>query len=225
MKKEYDTAIFYFRAFLREKPNTPKRKKVEAIIVELEKLSAAQKASEDKPPQGVEPPDGDGQVGDDGDGDPPQDKTPEKGAKIPSPGVTPKKVAQAGGDTPDDRGAGGMLPGSSDRGEHPRRWYEDKWGWTATGVGALALGVGVGYLIAAEQTRGEVSDALTAFDRDRLREKADTQQAIGLPVAIGGGVVLAVGVGLLIWNPGSTSPRPAVAVGRGVAWIGIEGSF
>lgn len=214
MKKEYETAIFYFRAFLREKPNTPKREKVEAIIVELENLDAAQKASEEKPPQGVEPPDDDGQAHN-------EDAHPDL-----TPDVTPRRtIAQVDDAQGQGEHAGGAVVPVVDVGGHARPWYADRWGWTVTGVGAIALGVGVGYLVTAEQTRNEIAGAATAFDREQLRQEADRQEGIGVPVAIGGGAVLAVGVGLLIWNPGDKSARPIAGVGQGVAWVGVQGAF
>lgn len=54
--KTYERAIHYFRTFLRYKPNAPNRDVVEQLIAELEGLTAAQKASNERPPDTVHAP-------------------------------------------------------------------------------------------------------------------------------------------------------------------------
>jgi tetratricopeptide (TPR) repeat protein len=55
-KKDYDAAIFNFRAYLRLKPQATNRGVVEELITELEGLIAAQQQSGQKPPVNVEQP-------------------------------------------------------------------------------------------------------------------------------------------------------------------------
>lgn len=54
--KTYERAIHYFRTFLRYKPNAPNRDVVEQLIAELDGLIAAQKASNERPPDTVHTP-------------------------------------------------------------------------------------------------------------------------------------------------------------------------
>ena len=54
--KSYERAIHYFRTFLRYKPSAPNRDVVEQLIAELEGLIAAQKASNERPPDTVHTP-------------------------------------------------------------------------------------------------------------------------------------------------------------------------
>jgi tetratricopeptide (TPR) repeat protein len=55
-KKVYERSVFYFHAYLRNKPEAPNRDVVEQLIAELEGLIAAQKASSKKPPTEIQPP-------------------------------------------------------------------------------------------------------------------------------------------------------------------------
>jgi tetratricopeptide (TPR) repeat protein len=57
-KKEYERAVFYFHAYLRNKPDAPNRDVVEQLIKELDGLIAAQKKSSERPPTGVQTPSG-----------------------------------------------------------------------------------------------------------------------------------------------------------------------
>jgi tetratricopeptide (TPR) repeat protein len=55
-KKNYERAVYYFRTYLREKPDAENRAVVEGLIVELQGLIAAQKASNERPPDTVTSP-------------------------------------------------------------------------------------------------------------------------------------------------------------------------
>lgn len=52
----YERAIFYFRSYLRYEPNAPNRGAIEQLITELQGLSAAQKTSNEHPPDTVHTP-------------------------------------------------------------------------------------------------------------------------------------------------------------------------
>src|SRR5262245_25208706 len=55
-RKAYERAVFYFHAYLRNKPEAANRAVVEQLIKELDVLIAAQKASGERPPQDVQGP-------------------------------------------------------------------------------------------------------------------------------------------------------------------------
>jgi len=76
--KSYDRAIHYFRTFLRYKPAAPNRDVVESLIAELEGLIAAEKASNERPPDTVHAP------------PPPAAPTPAAAAPAPAPTETPR---------------------------------------------------------------------------------------------------------------------------------------
>lgn len=116
-------------------------------------------------------------------------------------------------------------PAAPDTAQAPRRrsWAKDPLGWTITGVGAVATGVGAWYLVSAQGFRDDVASAPDEFERMRLRAKADDREAIGLPTTIVGGLTLAVGVGLLVWNP--SQPVPAVAISNHAGWLLVGGRF
>jgi tetratricopeptide (TPR) repeat protein len=54
-QRKYEMALDAYRAYLRHVPDAPNRKAVEERIAELVQLDAAQRASDDKPPEGVAP--------------------------------------------------------------------------------------------------------------------------------------------------------------------------
>lgn len=54
--KHYDRAVFYYRSYLRNKPDAANRAEVEERIAELEGLIQAQEQSAEKPPEGTQVP-------------------------------------------------------------------------------------------------------------------------------------------------------------------------
>jgi tetratricopeptide (TPR) repeat protein len=59
LKKDYEQASYFYKTYLRLKPDAKNRADVEARIAEMEKLVADQKALAASNPQGTVPPDGD----------------------------------------------------------------------------------------------------------------------------------------------------------------------
>ncbi|MGE0868534.1 MAG: tol-pal system YbgF family protein [Kofleriaceae bacterium] len=58
LKKDYEQASYFYKTFLRLKPDAKNRPDVEARIAEMDKLLADQKAMASSPPTGTVPPDG-----------------------------------------------------------------------------------------------------------------------------------------------------------------------
>lgn len=56
--KSYERALEYYRSYLRKKPNAPNRDQVEARIDEIKRLVDEQEAIRERPPPGVESPQG-----------------------------------------------------------------------------------------------------------------------------------------------------------------------
>lgn len=77
--------------------------------------------------------------------------------------------------------------------------YTDGWAWTVTGVGLAGLAVGGGYWFAASTKRDELETA-DELEWDAIGAEADRRERIGSLALIGGGVVTAIGIGLLVYN-------------------------
>ncbi|MGE0550753.1 MAG: tol-pal system YbgF family protein [Kofleriaceae bacterium] len=58
LKKDYEQASYFYKTYLRLKPDAKNRSDVEARIAEMEKMLADQKAMGTSPPTGTVPPDG-----------------------------------------------------------------------------------------------------------------------------------------------------------------------
>lgn len=85
-----------------------------------------------------------------------------------------------------------IVPRRADSGEPFReRWHHDRLGWIVVGSGAVVAAAGAALVINASQLRRDADDALDANERVRLRDSADTRQAIGF-VAMGVGAAALV---------------------------------
>jgi tetratricopeptide (TPR) repeat protein len=197
--KNFERAVFYYRAYLRNKPEAKNRDEVEQLITEMEALDKQQKEQAEKPPAGTAEP---------GVGEPKQGPVDPVKEPVKAPVSEPVRE-----------------PPSPQVEMVRARWYEDKWGWTAAGVGVVSLGIGLGYLKSADTLRGELAGASTESERLQLREDADSHESIGLPLAIAGGVITAGGVFLLAWNPGEERVVPSVSADSGRAWVFVSGTF
>ncbi len=177
--KNFEKAVFFCKAYLRNQPDAENRATVEDLVREMEKTIDQQNAARERPPEGVQ---------------------------VVQQGATPANTTV-------------RLE------TRHRQWYEDKWGWGVTSAGLVAAGIGGGFFISASDLRGQIPGAATEFDRQQLRSKAADHDTIGIALTIGGGVVLGLGVGLLIWNPQPHHTHAAVAASGGSAWALIEGEW
>jgi tetratricopeptide (TPR) repeat protein len=83
-KKGYERAIFFFRAYLRNKPRAENRQEVAELIAEMEQLLEAQRSAGERPPEGVE--------------DPPRGAVAPAAAVTPAPQPPPPEPPPARGD-------------------------------------------------------------------------------------------------------------------------------
>jgi len=101
--------------------------------------------------------------------------------------------------------------------------------WAIAGGGVAIAAVGIGLLVSAGGLDDDAKNATTASQQHDLRNQASSRKTLGSAVAIGGGLVAAAGITLLILNPGShghaESPSQQTAIIVGPSWLGVRGSF
>jgi tetratricopeptide (TPR) repeat protein len=207
-KGDYRKAVFYYKAYLRNKPNAANRKEVEKLISESERVT-------DLPPDDTSGGPGGGGPGGGGDEDKPDEGKPD----VVEPPVAPPVVKK---DPPPSIEQNPSLGTSSPI----ERWYDDTWGWAITGAGVAVVGLGVGLYVAAS---GKEDDAnagnVDELKRQQLLEDADDFRLFG-GISLGlGGVAIAAGVVKLVLTDGGSSEPTRVGFVGGHNWIGVAGRF
>ncbi len=110
------------------------------------------------------------------------------------------------------------------------------WGWITTGVGVAALGTGVTFAILSSSATEEVNTydkrapGASPAGLQALKDKANSRHSTSVALLVGGGVVTAVGVSLIVVDAlmddgESAGLAPAVGVHQGGAWVGFTGRF
>jgi len=101
--------------------------------------------------------------------------------------------------------------------------------WVIAGGGAAIAAVGLGLLASAGSLDDDANRATTVSQTMDLRNQASSRKTLGAAVTIGGGIVAAAGVALVIWNPGGhgrgepSTQQTVVIVGP--SWLALRGSF
>jgi tetratricopeptide (TPR) repeat protein len=183
-------AVFYYRSYLRNKPDAANREEVEQRIAELEKNIAAEESAKEKPPEGTTTP---------------TDKPPEEPQQPPADLYPPKQVE------PEPAAPAPVQANPSWDAPQPR-WYGDSWGWWLTGAGAVAAGIGVYLLIDAAQLEDD-ADAADESKAGALFEQANDRRTIGWPTLGAGAALLTAGIIKLAIPPERIPGQPTVSVG------------
>jgi tetratricopeptide (TPR) repeat protein len=105
------------------------------------------------------------------------------------------------------------------------------WAWTTTGAGVVVMGAGVGALVWADALRGEVSAAtqneqgvITSMTRPQALEnqsRAETFDAVGIGMTIGGALLTTGGVFLLLSEDSEANTSVGLRTGAdrlGLVW-------
>jgi tetratricopeptide (TPR) repeat protein len=188
-KRDYEQAVFFFNAYLREKPDAPNAAEVAALRDETEKLLAEERSHAETPPrEPITPEDING-------GNDATDGTPVV-APATSPVTTDVAVGDvAGGPSGRSLKLAGLIAG-------------------ATGVALVATGVGFG--VAASSAQDDLEAAARAGDpwTQALQDREDAGQrnatvgkvfiASGAAALVGGAVAYAIG-----WRRDRASEQPA----------------
>ena len=193
--KRYEKALFYFHAYLREAPD------VEDLIRELDPLVAAQKSSDEKPPEGVQPPPGER---------PRELATGEPGPRLARAAAVPAPAPTGTSPIPDS---------------HREAWYADRWGWAIAGGGLAVTGLGVGFLVNAASLADQADKEIDQDRRANLREDSRTWRTVGLVLAAAGGGGLVLAVVKLAWPSAPGRGARSTGVVLGPTWVGLQGSF
>lgn len=93
------------------------------------------------------------------------------------------------------------------------------------GAGIVGLGVGAAFGLMASSDKSSASCAANNYCASQALSDARNHATIATAGFVGGGVLLAAGLGLVIFGPKSASVRVAPAVGMGSTGIVVGGSF
>lgn len=202
-RKGYEKAIFYYEAYLGEKPGADDGAQVRSIIVDLKQLLEAQKSSDEKPPDGVQAP-----------------PAPIEGMDDAEPtNPSPRKLTPPGSTNPLS-----VTPVSGSAAESAPPWHRDTWGWVLVGSGVIGLGVGGGFVWSSSSLNDE-ADSADELDVADLRDRARTHETIGIATAAIGGGLLAAGIVKLIVHDGPVAGAPKNEVQVGDGWISVRRRF
>jgi tetratricopeptide (TPR) repeat protein len=198
MKNDYDQAIFFFTAYLRERPNAPNAQEVIELREEMERLSKEAKAQKDAEPNKPIPPD-DGQGTSSASGE---------GALTPA---TDSVVQQEGASTPPQalsQPAADAPPVSAS----PLKNY----GLITGGVGVAFTLTGVlfaSFASSAEQELETASARGDIWDRELMnQEKSAERNALIAKILVGVGSAAIVGGGVMYFLGRKESQASAVSL-------------
>jgi tetratricopeptide (TPR) repeat protein len=197
-KRDHENAIFYYKAYLRDSSETTRRAEVEEIITLEEGLLQQERVNEAKPPDGVEPP------------------------SAPTAQDVEKSTRTSGNPQTHPDALTGSVPPSQSADPSVPAWYQDRWAWVVTGTGAAASLTGGAFLLSAALKRSDADAARDEFTRRQLNDAADSRRGVGTVTLVSGGVITAIGVGLLIYNP---RQNISISFSRAAVSFGVGFSF
>lgn len=201
-----DRALFFYRGYLRNKPDAANREQVEQLIADLEKARQTQTQTPIAPipPGGTPPPEPRAPAA-----------TPSPAAVPPPAEPAPEAVAESSASPPDEPSAAQTEAEVSMPSGGPSRNTQKYLAWGTVGVGAVMIGVGVMFGLKSKSAKSDIENASeeSPLTLDEYNSKYDDGKSSAQKATIFLGVGSLAVIGGGVWAYFASKPAPVESAG------------